>query len=528
MSGWGTKTAGVRSVIAVRAWLGIAAAMLGAAVTFPASATAAAIDQTCVLALTKNDPSILNAFYPDEAANYWAGTYQAIPGTRLRITGRYPHARYSSFNVYDNSLRPLDAVADFEFAPDPGSSNPFRLGADRNAEPRDYTGFIEFTAPPAQPAPNTLYAGSGRDGAANYEGTLLYRVYMPDGGLDDTGGVGLPTVTLESVSGTQRPPRSVCEALSKPTTDAGVQANANADGLPVTKPANTFTAPVPGYVYAPHSNPPVWNRAIGTENAGALATSDNSYLAARTSRAYGRVLEIRVKLPTFPDTRSGIDVMPTSELRYLSLCQNDVATRYVACRSDDRTVLDHDRFATYVISSPGDRPANARSECGRTWLPWGVVDDGYLLLRHMLPDPSFTGSIQASTPGPAEAKMGDYFPSARYYADGAAYTALGCRVTVANLPPVASFDQSPQEPSPGQEVTFSSTASDPDGQIVAQAWDLDDDGEFDDGGGTLATRRFTRPGLYTVRLRVVDDDGASDVAVRQVTVTAGSARQRDQ
>src|SRR5262249_5590698 len=54
------------------------------------------------------------------------------------------------------------------------------------------------------------------------------------------------------------------------------------------------------------------------------------------------------------------------------------------------------------------------------------------------------------------------------------------------VPPVASFDVSKPEPVEGDTVTLTSTATDADDAIVAQKWDLDDDGAFDDASGTSA------------------------------------------
>src|SRR3954467_8926039 len=108
---------------------GVVLAVLLAACAFASAAVAQGVDTTCVLPLTKTDPATINVAYPDEAAIYWVTGYQGTPGTRLRITGRYPHARYFSFNVYDQAQRPLDALADVEIGPDPGSANPFAAGA---------------------------------------------------------------------------------------------------------------------------------------------------------------------------------------------------------------------------------------------------------------------------------------------------------------------------------------------------------------------------------------------------------------
>ena len=74
-------------------------------------------------------------------------------------------------------------------------------------------------------------------------------------------------------------------------------------------------------------------------------------------------------------------------------------------------------------------------------------------------------------------------------------------VTVAaNQPPVASFTFTPGAPLVGATVTFKSTSTDSDGTIVSQAWDLDNDGQFNDGTGLTATTAFTTPGPHVVRL----------------------------
>src|SRR3954451_5836908 len=149
--------------------VGLLASLMALCVFAPA-AFAQGVDETCTLVLTKTDPAVVNVAYPDEAAIYWSGRYQAVPGTRIRITGRSPHARYMSFNVYDNAQRPLDALADVELAPDDGAYNPFAVGAARNGDPRTYTAFIDFGPIPERRARNTMYTGTGQNGAPNYQG----------------------------------------------------------------------------------------------------------------------------------------------------------------------------------------------------------------------------------------------------------------------------------------------------------------------------------------------------------------------
>jgi hypothetical protein len=65
---------------------------------------------------------------------------------------------------------------------------------------------------------------------------------------------------------------------------------------------------------------------------------------------------------------------------------------------------------------------------------------------------------------------------------------------------------------------LTSTSTDPDGPIVAQEWDLDGDGGFDDGAGETALYFWRRAGTYPVALRITDRDGAAVVAQASVVV----------
>jgi PKD domain len=91
-------------------------------------------------------------------------------------------------------------------------------------------------------------------------------------------------------------------------------------------------------------------------------------------------------------------------------------------------------------------------------------------------------------------------------------------VLVGNRPPVASFSLVPAAPLAREQVTFTSTAVDPDGPIVAQEWDLDGDGVFDDATGETALYFWRRAGTYPVALRVTDRDGAAAVTQASVVV----------
>jgi PKD repeat protein len=91
-------------------------------------------------------------------------------------------------------------------------------------------------------------------------------------------------------------------------------------------------------------------------------------------------------------------------------------------------------------------------------------------------------------------------------------------VTIGNRAPVAGFDVAPLQPISKQLVTFTSVSTDPDGTIASQAWEFDGTNDFNDGTGPVATRTYSAPGTYTVKLRVRDNGGAEKIASREVTV----------
>jgi hypothetical protein len=75
----------------------------------------------------------------------------------------------------------------------------------------------------------------------------------------------------------------------------------------------------------------------------------------------------------------------------------------------------------------------------------------------------------------------------------------GARVT-------SGFTQTPVSPVVNEVVTFTSTSSalGNNNRLIAQQWDLDNDGAFDDASGATASRTFAPAGTYIVRLRAVD------------------------
>jgi hypothetical protein len=85
---------------------------------------------------------------------------------------------------------------------------------------------------------------------------------------------------------------------------------------------------------------------------------------------------------------------------------------------------------------------------------------------------------------------------------------------------LSAFSFAPAAPFVGQTVTFTSgaAASGQNNALVLQDWDLDNDGEFDDGTGATVRRAFAPAGSYVVRHRAVDKFYNEAIAVQTVTV----------
>ncbi|WP_277554927.1 PKD domain-containing protein [Halobaculum limi] len=81
-----------------------------------------------------------------------------------------------------------------------------------------------------------------------------------------------------------------------------------------------------------------------------------------------------------------------------------------------------------------------------------------------------------------------------------------------NSPPVADLS-APASAVQGQQITLdASGSSDPDGDALTYAWDLDGDGAFDDATGATVQHSFATPGMQTVGVEVSDGTDTNSTA----------------
>jgi len=428
----------------MRAWVMVGA--IAAALTAAPGARAQAPVQAPCAFLFQLGGDQINLTFPDAGARYWGASMVIPPGGYVEFKGRFPHARYFSLATYDAKTAAIDGIADAAIQPDAGSTNPFLPGADRDAEKRSYTvRLVNARMPASGRAPNTLYTSNADGSKTTYPAPLTglgMRVYEPDADVDDSGGVGLPKVTLVSADGA-RVELGGCQALTLP--DLGVQQLLAAAGegvaltgpgllapkLPAWRKYTNAAAVLAGYALD-NDVTAAGYEAVRAALDGVLPTGgffenpDNKYVSALVSREHGQVLALRGKLPTTPATRYGSARMGSGQLRYWSLCAFSQWSSLYDCASDEDVPVDRERRFTIVLSTAAARPRNARVSCGVAWLPLGPLPQTVLLLRNMLAAPGFAEAIQNIAVGKEAAGMGAYYPRGTYYRTTAEFERLGC------------------------------------------------------------------------------------------------------
>ena len=345
---------------------------------------------------TKANKDTLNVAYPDTNATYWAMAYQLRPGETLRLQGTFPNARYASFITYGPNGSALDVLTDRDLAADNGSTNPFAHGGKVGGS---YTAEVRRDGVDAPGSVSAL--GPGQDkAAAILTGTIIYRVYLANPASDPTGGAGLPTVTKVGADGEL--------GTYDPCPHPG--ANPLVKGLVAKNgPATDKAAPPTPIFIRPDA---------GVANL--FPNPDNTYVATILKHTPGQIVVVQGKSPTFPDTAHGEPVTSGRQVRYWSLCTNEYRKPYPVsfCAADQDVKLAADGTYTIVVSTPEDRPANATTADGITWLDWGSTKvDNLLFMRQMLAAPTFTEAAHNLAPGTLALKvMGPYTPVGTYCA----------------------------------------------------------------------------------------------------------------
>jgi len=353
------------------------------------SQAAAPILPVCSWPFEVTGHGITNVATPDTNATYWVMPLDLSRWRAMVVHGRYPDARFFNFATYTATGSFVDTVFDEKIVPDPGSPNPF-------AEPGpDIPGNYTVTIAAGNPgSPNSLSAGGSR------VVFVVYRIYLPDKGLDRTGGVGLPAVTLTDLTGSSRSLRP-CPFADAETSLGNVIVLLEAAGM-------TDAAKFLGQILRLANQSPLGTcnpnqpgpAAVGFSTAvpgmNFFPNPQTTYFqTANLCFQPNQILVIRGRAPVFPNTYLGGSVLQPAfdtqvQLRYWSMCNNlgVPPTPVVACAADVMTELDQNDFYTYVVSNDPAPPPWLPP--GVTWLPWGPISFPItLIFRTILPENGF-------------------------------------------------------------------------------------------------------------------------------------------
>lgn len=377
-----------------------------------------------------------NIAYPDAGATYWAAGFRRPPGSKLTLTGRFPHSRYMAIQTYDILGRGVDGLADYQINPVAGSVNPFRPGVSRKARKRTFKVEVIHARNPGFPLQafngerrrNAIYTvpDSGpiteTHGSETHElDLLMLRVYVPDKGTNLTGGVGLPKPTLILADGTVLRGQALCDAVDSESKALGRTRVPDPGALLISTDSyramrypNLLTAPVNvfgGLMSVPREVPPgfpavrngEWRAQYDRRYLLQLWTGDdapgavfppparaasggffpnvhNAYVRTALNRRFGRIAVFRGKLPSSPKTLKGNRRMGKGQVRYTSFCMNEApqSTRVTDCAFDEQIPTNRKGLYTIVVSRAADRPATAKFACGKAWIRWSRTGDGDL------------------------------------------------------------------------------------------------------------------------------------------------------
>jgi len=377
-----------------------------------------------------------NIAYPGTEITYWGAKFNTPPGAVLTLKGRFPHARYSSFNAYEGGGASASSLSDQLIRPDRGSINPSHPGKNRSAKNRSFTIKVLGQAVPAKPARNTLYAepvtGASQD--------ILYRVYIPDRGRSLAGGTGLPKPSLKLADGTVLTGKALCgELASSHDYVNNLLPQSVYDNLVNTPGKNPEVNPAePEFKFYKYFNLPNVLARFGSlesqmatwaSNPTPVGTQYNNndarYMTGAYSFKYGQVLALHGRAPTTPKTLNGQKKARRGQLLQWDLCgiQALTTTKTYRCLFDEQVpVRGKKRKFVIAVTKAENRPWNAKRKCGVAWLAAdpegdgaGRPDAGQLLTRNVLPAPNFKKSIWGVTsPFNAAETMGEYYPQGDY------------------------------------------------------------------------------------------------------------------
>lgn len=350
---------------------------------------------------------------PDAYANYFTYTLaRTNDNIGFKIKGKFPNARYFSFNVYslgDNTTQ--GSLVDYQIQTDSGRPNPFL--AKEGAEADD--NFTVYLVPEKFNAidhPNTLQFTNDTRLM-----TMVIRLY--DYNIDDFGGVEFPTV--EAISLKRKEDGEVDVASRRLPRNLNLRSIVRRRSLP--KMVERLSL-----LYETEKNVELEKDLIDSEitsvpfhaidASGFIENNDNKYLLAGISKAKDEVYYFKFKAPSFT---TGPEDINQTDVRYWSFNLGNAATYNFNALKDEDAIIDTSGFVHLVLGEKDDNLEKHIGELGFNFLEWNMPwNEALILFRHMLADPNFGAQITSVPPikkgmsdfanTEAHLFMGDYAP----------------------------------------------------------------------------------------------------------------------
>ena len=356
---------------------------------------------------------------PDVYANYFTYTLARTDDDMgFRIKGKFPDARYFSFNVYslrDNTTQ--GSLVDYQIASDSGQPNPFIADRDSVEIGENYTVHIVPSKHKDIDLPNLLPFKNNVKLLA-----MVIRLY--DYNVDDFGGVEFPTVEAFTMEDGIADDGGTEEMAIEP---AHLPRGLNLRGLVRKKRLPEMVRRL-GLLYeteriAALDGPPTEEKYLpipfhAIDTKGFIENNDNRYLLSAITKEEDEVYVFRFKSPTYTTGPKDINY---TDVRYWSFNLGNSATYNFNALKDEDAQVDSEGYVNIVLASKDAALENRVSELGYNFMEWNMPwEKGLILFRHMLANSNFEAQIDDVPPikeemtdfSPIEAQkyMGDFAP----------------------------------------------------------------------------------------------------------------------
>lgn len=339
-----------------------------------------------------------NVVAPDDQARYWLMPFDTHYDT-MKIEGSYPNARYFSFAVYngDASGRPISVAGhkyDAIITPEADSVSA-KPNANSSTRPANDSYTLCITRSGAQ-CTNTINVTD--QAPYKNQASVVLRIYAPTAekapsGQALMGGRPLPKVTLLGAGGSQAveacPLSKDAPTQPDPTTHYTYDKSVNKlqdirtlldaffpASFDIYTPSDYYEKSEDRLWFAPPKEPPI----------PLLPNPDNKYIATQPGPYQpGRIIVIHGKAPSFPGAPAPSRGSRSPDVRYWSLCNNDLALPVSAVRCvDDQAAVIQGGYYTLVVSDDLRRPNWLQPSVN--WLPWGDTQYPKLIFfRNLIP-----------------------------------------------------------------------------------------------------------------------------------------------